>query len=398
MARELSGSVALVTGGAQRLGRATARALAQAGASVVVHYDRSSVAAEQLVEEMRGAGARAWCLRADLRELGELHDLVGRAAAFAGPLSILVNNASAFPRTTFETVTRADLLSSVELDAWAPFELARRFAEGAPLGAHVVNMVDTRVVAQYDWQHFAYCAAKHVLALFTELLALRLALGVRGPGIPGTESFSTTGQTIPAFGVILQALTTAGDTDVLSTPHILATDNIKAEINVGQNIPLQTNIGGIPTTGAAGAAGSLPFGGVGFGASPARQDVGTKITITPHLNESNEVRLELAEEISEAGDAVGQLGVVPITKRTATTQLIVKDQQTVVIGGLMRNRIAHQETKIPVLGDIPLLGVLFRQTTNTVQKSNLLLVLTPYIIREQSDLRTIFERKMQERQ
>jgi general secretion pathway protein D len=70
----------------------------------------------------------------------------------------------------------------------------------------------------------------------------------------------------------------------------------------------------------------------------------------------------------------------------------------VVIGGLMRNRIAHQETKIPVLGDIPLLGVLFRQTQNTMQKSNLLLVLTPYIIREQSDLRAIFERKMQERQ
>jgi general secretion pathway protein D len=213
---------------------------------------------------------------------------------------------------------------------------------------------------------------------------------------------SVTGQTIPAFGVILQALATTGDTDVLSTPHILATDNIKAEINVGQNIPLQTNIGGLPMTGAPGAAGAgaqQPFGfGFGFGASPARQDVGTKIKIVPHLNESNEVRLELAEEISEAGDAIGQLGVVPITKRTATTQLVVKDQQTVVIGGLMRNRLAHQETKIPVLGDIPLLGVLFRQTTNTVQKSNLLLVLTPYIIREQSDLRTIFERKMQERQ
>ncbi len=226
-----------------------------------------------------------------------------------------------------------------------------------------------------------------------------LALGLRGPGIPGTESANVTGQTIPAFGVILQALTTAGDTDVLSTPHILATDNIKAEINVGQNIPLQTNIGGLPPTGGAGGSTALPTGfGFGFGASPARQDVGTKITITPHLNESNEVRLELAEEISEAGDAIGQLGVVPITKRTANTQLVVKDQQTVVIGGLMRNRLAHQETKIPILGDIPLLGILFRQTTNTVQKSNLLLVLTPYIIREQADLRAIFERKMQERQ
>jgi len=227
-----------------------------------------------------------------------------------------------------------------------------------------------------------------------------LALGLRGPGIPGTESFSVTGQEIPAFGVILQALTTSGDTDVISTPHILATDNIKAEINVGQNIPLQQNIGGLPASAGTGATGTAasPFGGFGFGASPARQDVGTKITITPHLNESNDVRLELAEEISEAGDAVGQLGVVPITKRTANTQLTVRDQQTIVIGGLMRNYISHQETKIPILGDIPLLGMLFRQTKNTTQKSNLVLVLTPYIIRDQSDLRAIFERKMQERQ
>jgi general secretion pathway protein D len=76
----------------------------------------------------------------------------------------------------------------------------------------------------------------------------------------------------------------------------------------------------------------------------------------------------------------------------------VKDQQTVVIGGLMRNRVAHGTTKIPLLGDIPLLGALFRQTTTEMQKTNLVLILTPYIIRDQSDLRRVFERKMQERQ
>jgi general secretion pathway protein D len=76
----------------------------------------------------------------------------------------------------------------------------------------------------------------------------------------------------------------------------------------------------------------------------------------------------------------------------------VKDQQTVVIGGLVRNRIARTDTKIPLLGDIPVLGALFRSTSTSLQKSNLVLVLTPYIIREQDDLRTVFERKMQERQ
>ncbi len=235
-----------------------------------------------------------------------------------------------------------------------------------------------------------------------------MALGVRGPGIPGSENLLGTGLSIPAFGVLVNALASSGDADVLSTPHILATDNIVAEINVGENIPLQTNggfpsFGGIPGAGggaAAGAAGALgALGGLGgFGGAGARQDVGTKINITPHLNDSNEVRLELKEEISEAQAPQGQLGVVPITKRTATTQLTVSDQQTVVIGGLMRNRVTHSQDKIPVLGDIPVLGAFFRSTHNDMQKTNLILILTPYIIREQADLRTIFERKMQERQ
>lgn len=235
-----------------------------------------------------------------------------------------------------------------------------------------------------------------------------MALGVRGPGIPGSENLLGTGLSIPAFGVLVNALASSGDADVLSTPHILATDNIVAEINVGENIPLQTNLGfpslgGIPGaagSSAAGAAGALgALGGFGgFGGTGARQDVGTKIKITPHLNDSNEVRLELAEEISEAQAPQGNAGVVPITKRTATTQLTVGDQQTVVIGGLMRNRVTHSQDKIPVLGDIPVLGALFRSTQNSMQKTNLILILTPYIIREQTDLRTIFERKMEERQ
>jgi general secretion pathway protein D len=230
------------------------------------------------------------------------------------------------------------------------------------------------------------------------------ALGVRGPGIPGSETLLGTGVTIPAFGVLINALAHSEDTDVLSTPHILATDNVPAEINVGQNIPLQTNAGaGLSgLSGAGGAAGALGgLGSLGFGGGFAapRQDVGTKIKVTPHLNESNEVRLELSEEISEASATpVGALGTIALVKRTAQTTLTVRDQQTVVIGGLMRNRVSHSEDKIPLLGDIPVLGALFRQTKNDLQKSNLILVLTPYIIREQSDLRSVFERKMQERQ
>jgi general secretion pathway protein D len=243
-----------------------------------------------------------------------------------------------------------------------------------------------------------------------------LALGLRGPDIPGSANRLLPGVSIPAFGVALNALATTSDADILSTPHILATDNIPAEINVGQNIPLQQNIipafggfGGAPGAGAAGAGamaglGALGMGGMGMGMGMGgmggmRQDVGTKIKIVPHLNESNEVRLELTEEISDvAGEAVGNAGQVPLSKRTANTTLVVKDQQTVVIGGLMRNRVSRSESKVPLLGDLPVLGGLFRTSTKTNEKTNLVLVLTPHVIREQSDLRSIFERKMQERQ
>src|SRR6185369_2743196 len=165
------------------------------------------------------------------------------------------------------------------------------------------------------------------------------------------------------------------------TPHILATDNTKADISIGQNIPLQTNIGGLGSlaglagagAGAAGGLGALGgLGGLGLlggGLQTPRQDVGTKITVTPHVSDSDQVRLELSEEISEAGAPIGAIGAIPINKRTANTTLVVRDQQTVVIGGLVRDSITNGETKVPILGDIPVLGFLFKQTTKKKQKT-----------------------------
>jgi general secretion pathway protein D len=239
-----------------------------------------------------------------------------------------------------------------------------------------------------------------------------LAVGVRGPTISGSSDLLGTGISIPAFGVVMNALATDSDSNVLATPHILATDNIPASIEIGQNIPLQTNVGGGlsslagglggaggATGGAAGLGGLLGgLGGLGGGFSAPRQDVGTKIEVTPHINDSDQVRLEITEGISEAGAPQGALGAIPIIKRQAKTTLVVRDQQTVVIGGLVREAVTNARTKVPILGDIPIIGALFRTTKKTTQKTNLLLVLTPYIVRDQDDLRAIFERKMQERQ
>jgi general secretion pathway protein D len=235
------------------------------------------------------------------------------------------------------------------------------------------------------------------------------AAGIRGSELAGTDNILAPGLSIPAFGIVLSALATSGKSNVLATPHIIATDNIAAEINVGENIPLQTNVGGSNLSslaglaGAGGAGGNAAglaglFGGLSSGFSAPRQDVGNKIKVTPHINESNQVRLEIEQESSAPGAAVGQLGAVPITKRTANTTVVVADQQTVVIGGLMRDEYVTTREKIPVLGDLPVLGALFRHSNTTKRKANLLLVLTPHVIRDQTDLRRIFERKMQERQ
>ncbi len=228
-----------------------------------------------------------------------------------------------------------------------------------------------------------------------------LAVGVQGPTINNSQQL--VGFSVPGFGVAVSALAGSGDVNVLSTPHIIAMDNVEAEISVGENIPLQTS--GVPAgaltafAGVASAAGQAPGAGAltGAGGVP-RQDVGTTIRITPHINEANEMRLEIEEEISEKGATEGTLGVVSINRRTARTELMVRDQQTVVIGGLMRDSKTTGETKIPVLGDIPILGALFRKKNSESRKTNLILFLTPYIIRDPSDLRAIFERKMQERQ
>lgn len=236
-----------------------------------------------------------------------------------------------------------------------------------------------------------------------------LAFGIRGPTVEGLGSVAgLPGVSLPSFGVVLNAMATSGDVNVLSTPHLIASDNVQAEINVGSNIPLQQNgagglgglgglsglLGGAGQNGAAGLAGLAGLAGGGV----QRQDVGTRIRITPHVNESDEIRMEIEEEVSSPGAALGDLGVVSVDKKTAKTEVVVRDQQTVVIGGLMRDVVTTTESKIPILGDIPLLGMLFRQTERRTEKQNLLLILTPYIIRTPTDLRSIYERKMRERQ
>jgi general secretion pathway protein D len=229
--------------------------------------------------------------------------------------------------------------------------------------------------------------------------------GLQGPVIPELQKL---GIDIPAFGVVLHALQQSSDVNVLSTPHILTSDNEEAEITVGQNVPFQsgfspTSLGGVLGGGTGTTGGVNPsllgsLGGLGSAFAPiTRQNVELKLTVKPQINESDFIRLVINEQTEEIASSDPVLG--PTTsKRSAKTTVVAKDQETVVIGGIMQDRTIESVSKVPVLGDIPLLGHLFRETSRRKTKTNLLLFLTPYIIKDQSDFRAIFERKMKERQ
>ncbi|WP_394850526.1 type II secretion system secretin GspD [Pendulispora brunnea] len=222
------------------------------------------------------------------------------------------------------------------------------------------------------------------------------ALGVRTPEIPLPFSIPTgTGSSInsiPGLGMLITAAASTKGTDILSTPSIVASDNTAAELKVQINTPLNPNA---PPPSVI--AGGTTFPGTSTNAN--LQKIGPRIKITPHLNDSDEIRLDVDEQISDITERpTTTYGSVIFVERSATTTLTVKDEETVVIAGLMRNNVTKSVDKVPILGDIPVLGALFRNTVESNEKSNLVLVLTPHIMRDKADRVRIFEKKMEERQ
>ena len=227
------------------------------------------------------------------------------------------------------------------------------------------------------------------LDLTTLASATGLISGLIGPILP--QSQELLGASIPSYAVLFQALAKSSNVNVLSSPHILATNNEEAEIAVGQNIPYQGGISfggfGVGQGGAATGLGQL---------SIQRQDIELSMKITPAINASNMVRLKIEQQIQDVGDKDPQLGPT-WTKRKIKTTVVVRDQQSIVIGGLISDRVSYTESKVPLLGDIPILGYLFKYTKRDKKKTNLLVLLTPYVIHDQLDLQAIVERKVRER-
>ncbi len=188
------------------------------------------------------------------------------------------------------------------------------------------------------------------------------------------------GVTFPTIGAVIQAYKNDSEVSILSTPQIMTLDNEEAEINVGSNVPYLTRQDTTSSTT------SINYNSYEY------RDVGVILKVTPNINEENFVRLKINQEVTKVQSGADEARPTTL-KRTAKTTVIVKDNETVVIGGLVGDSTDEGTYKFPLLGDIPLLGWLFKTKTSSREKTNLYVFLTPHIVRTQADAAKIYEEK-----
>jgi len=173
------------------------------------------------------------------------------------------------------------------------------------------------------------------------------------------------------FNFFLQALRDEGRMEILSRPQILASDNQNARINVGQNVPFVSNS---RITEQGTTLNTIEY-----------RDVGIILDVTPRINPDGFVKLEVSPEISSISTssiAISEgLNATVFNLRQATTTVTVQDGHTIIIGGLITTKDEEREKKVPVLGDIPFIGNLFKSTTKVKERTELLIILTPHIVR-----------------
>ena len=210
-------------------------------------------------------------------------------------------------------------------------------------------------------------------------IALPSGLTIGAIGKPITIGGTTL--QIPSAGVLVQLLASNSDVNVLSTPMILTTNNKEASIEVGEKIPVPTG-----QTISTGGLSSV---------SIDREDVGVKLKMTPQINEGRTIKMDISTEIS--GVVANSLGInvntngIITSLKTVTTSVIVKDGQTIVIGGLMQDSVNTSNTRVPFLGDIPVLGYLFKTKDRNKMKTNLVILLTPHIVVSEEDIARVRE-------
>ncbi|ATR78174.1 type II secretion system secretin GspD [Moraxella osloensis] len=186
------------------------------------------------------------------------------------------------------------------------------------------------------------------------------------------------------YGAILQAINKTNNANLLSMPSILTLDNEKANILVGQNVPFVT---GSYTT--ASNSSTTPFQTV------SRQDVGINLNVIPHIGDNGSVRLEISQEVSSIVDGtLNNVSGVVTNKNLIKTTILADNQQTVALGGLMRDNSTYGQQKVPGLGDAPIIGNLFRSKSKNSDKTNLIVFLQPTILRNGSAVASVTEKSL----
>ncbi|EAR55325.1 putative type II secretory pathway, component EpsD [Photobacterium sp. SKA34] len=194
-------------------------------------------------------------------------------------------------------------------------------------------------------------------------------------GIKGAAAAITMGD----WTALVTAIKQNRNVNVLSTPNVTVLDNQEANLSVGQEVPV--------TTGSqTGSNNDNPFTTV------ERKDVGIQLKVTPQINEGDSVQMKIEQVVSQVADANGAVDI-RFDKRELTTSVLVKDGNMIALGGLMQEKTLESEQKVPILGDIPVLGALFRSTNNQTEKTNLMVFIRPTILRDGMSADGLTQRK-----
>ena len=200
------------------------------------------------------------------------------------------------------------------------------------------------------------------------------------------------GVQVPNIGVLIRAFQKDTDANVLSTPHLLTMDNEKAKIIVADNVPLLKSDLTTPL-----ATATATTTNIAVSRTYEYKDIGIQLEITPHISKGNMVRLEISTEVSNIlYQDPANPGYVTTRKRQATTTVAVDNGQIIVIGGLIRDESSDTTKKVPCVGNIPILGWLFKNFAGTNTKTNLLIFISPQIIRTAEDLDKATAKKKKE--
>jgi len=199
-------------------------------------------------------------------------------------------------------------------------------------------------------------------------------------GIPGVTLGWGSVKDDQIMTVLANALKTQSNANILSTPSLLTLDNQEAYITVGQNVPFIT--GSFSNTGTTNGA-TNPFQTI------ERENVGITLSVTPHINEGNSVVLDIEQEVSNVIVGASQISDAAdliTSERKIQTKVLAEDGRVIVLGGLIEDEVQDGQQKVPILGDIPFLGRLFRSDSVDIEKTNLLIFIRPTIIRDGTEL------------